>query len=1856
GTSLNYESKTSYAVNVVATDAALGASVSNSFTLAITDVNEAPSAVVFSNTTTSLAESASTASNVKLADIAVTDDALGTNTLSLSGADAASFTIVGSSLYLKSGTALNYENKTSYAVNVVATDAALGASVSNSFTLAITDVNEAPSAVVFSSTTTSLAESASTASNVKVADIAVTDDALGSETLSLTGADAASLGTSLNYESKTSYAVNVVATDAALGASVSNSFTLAITNTNEAPTVANLISDQNATEDSAFNFIFPSNTFTDVDAGTTLTYTATLSSGASLPSWLSFTAATRTFSGTPLEANVGSITVRVTASDGSLSVSDDFVLTVNNVNDLPTGSVSITGTATQGQTLTASNTLADADGLGTITYTWKNNLGTTLGTGSTYVLTAAEVGKTVTVTASYTDGHSTAESKTSAVTATVAGLSNSAPTGSVTFTAGPQVYTNSSTLTLADPGTVNSTQVVSSIGSILDVNVLVNLSHTYDSDLVLTLIHPDGTSIVLANGVGGGSDNFTNTLFDQGAATLITAGAAPFTGTFRPSGDLSLLNGKDLSGTWTLRIQDKFSTDTGTLNSWSLQLVSNSGLYPGQVLTAGNTLADANGLGAITYTWKDNTGATLGTGSTYTVAEAQVGKTITVTATYTDGAGNSESVTSSASTTVLNINDLPTGNVTISGNAAQGQTLTASNTLADADGLGTISYQWLANGQVIAGATGSTLLLGGAEAGKTISVRASYTDGYGVLESKTSSSTAMVTGSDATAPLITANTLTLTEANGVNQNGGAYVDITNLIFNAVDDASAAANLTFEIRNLTHGYFYNFAVGATVTSFTLATVNTGWDLSFYHDGSNEAPSFEVRVVDGGGKASAWQSMFINFTATAPVLAMPALTINEGQILAISSSVINATDKDGVADSSITFTVSNLSNGVFKKSGLTVTSFTLADINAGTVSFVHDGSNTAPTFSISVSDGVRSSATSAASITFNVLNDAPVITASSFTISEGATLAITAGMIEAVDDEGTTAISFTVSNLAGGSFQKLSGSWANATSFTRADIAAGNVRFVQDGSSTTPVFDISANDGNSSSTPIAASITLTPVNDAPVIVTNGFNVTKGLTAILDGSMLSASDEDNSAAQLTYTVSNLTHGSFEKYNGSSWASSSSFTQADVNALKVRFVHDNSSTAPTYSISVSDGNLSTSVAAGTINFSATNTPPTLTLGSLVIEEREAQIVTTSLINATDDGASTTQLTYTVSNLTHANFQKLIGTWGNVSSFSKQDVLDGIIRIVHDGTNSAPTYSITANDGFVNAVTQNATISFTATNDSPVILTAKPLILDATTHKVTLSTSLLNASDVDSEHSAANLTYTWSGLDSNVVVQKSNVTVTSFTQADLAAGTITLYRAPGLNTGVATDTVIFTVTDPQGAKASAQVAVYDDAMLNGDKWGDMSLSYCFLTSVPSYYGAGAAERTGFLAFTEAQKTAARDALAYIASVTNLTFTENTGDTNGSASQLTFGSCTQSGGAYAFAYFPAWNDGANNTGGDFWFNSAEVNQSVALGTYVYKTFLHELGHALGLSHPYDDGATYVPDPAVDSGGGEWPGADRSNTVMSYNGHPSIWATYAQTYLIHDISTLQKNYGANAGTNSGNTTYTFSQFDAKIVSPWDAGGSDIFDFSAATYALSVDLRAGHFSDLYSGSGTNNLSIPYAVTIENCNGGSYDDIIVGNEVANTLNGNDGNDTLTAGGGADILNGGNGNDTFIVAASDFSSISGGANTDTLRYLGARLDFTEISTNAVTGLELIDLATDTSAQVLRLSAADILELAAGATGSSALRVTGTAADKVDLDLESSGYAKGSAYTVSSVTYDLWHSSIDTTADLLVQQGVLLV
>ena len=173
----------------------------------------------------------------------------------------------------------------------------------------------------------------------------------------------------------------------------------------------------------------------------------------------------------------------------------------------------------------------------------------------------------------------------------------------------------------------------------------------------------------------------------------------------------------------------------------------------GQTLTANTqTLADANGLGTLGYQWLRAGVAIAGaTASGYTLAQADVGAVLSVRVSYVDGGGTAESVTSAATAAVANVNDAPSGAVILFGNASQGSTLGASvTTLADADGLGVLSYQWLRAGSAIAGATGSSYAVTQADVGALLSLRVSYADGFGVSESVLSS--AVVAQADTTAP------------------------------------------------------------------------------------------------------------------------------------------------------------------------------------------------------------------------------------------------------------------------------------------------------------------------------------------------------------------------------------------------------------------------------------------------------------------------------------------------------------------------------------------------------------------------------------------------------------------------------------------------------------------------------------------------------------------------------------------------------------------------------------------------------------------------------------------------------------------------------------------------------------------------------------------------------------------------------------------------------------------------------------------------------------------------------------------------------------------------------------------------
>jgi subtilisin-like proprotein convertase family protein len=101
--------------------------------------------------------------------------------------------------------------------------------------------------------------------------------------------------------------------------------------------------------------------------------------------------------------------------------------------------------------------------------------------------------------------------------------------------------------------------------------ICLNLTHTYLADLTIQIVAPDGTIKNLASGIGGGDDDMTNTCFNANATTSISAGTAPFTGTYIPMGQMGAVNnGQNPNGTWYLRVSDNYGADEGILIDWTL--------------------------------------------------------------------------------------------------------------------------------------------------------------------------------------------------------------------------------------------------------------------------------------------------------------------------------------------------------------------------------------------------------------------------------------------------------------------------------------------------------------------------------------------------------------------------------------------------------------------------------------------------------------------------------------------------------------------------------------------------------------------------------------------------------------------------------------------------------------------------------------------------------------------------------------------------------------------------------------------------------------------------------------------------------------------------------------------------------------------------------------------------------------------------------------------------------------------------------------------------------------------------------------------------------------------------------------
>lgn len=321
------------------------------------------------------------------------------------------------------------------------------------------------------------------------------------------------------------------------------------------------------------------------------------------------------------------------------------------------------------------------------------------------------------------------------------------------------------------------------------------------------------------------------------------------------------------------------------------------------------------------------------------------------------------------------------------------------------------------------------------------------------------------------------------------------------------------------------------------------------------------------------------------------------------------------------------------------------------------------------------------------------------------------------------------------------------------------------------------------------------------------------------------------------------------------------------------------------------------------------------------------------------------------------------------------------------------------------------------------------------------------------------------------------------------------------------------------------------DALLGGTAWSrsewnaaqgswQTSLTYSFIIPGVSRfvypYSADQEYRDSY-ALSSAQKGAVASALGAWSAVANIKFTSVT-ETTTNVGDLRFGGYSQmDDGILAWAYLP-WNTPA---AGDVWIGPSTSSSNPGKGSYDYLTFLHEIGHALGLKHSFD---AEDHNPAVLSEELD----DVHFTVMSYTDYYSFLPT---TPMVLDIAAIQYLYGANESWKSSDTVYRWSPNQCVFETIWDGGGVDTIDASNQLSWVSIDLNEGAYSrigktfiDYLNNDYAFNqaLAIAFGAKIENAKGSAYNDVLIGNALDNLLDG---------GKGADRMVGGLGNDTYIV-----------------------------------------------------------------------------------------------------------------------------
>ena len=319
-------------------------------------------------------------------------------------------------------------------------------------------------------------------------------------------------------------------------------------------------------------------------------------------------------------------------------------------------------------------------------------------------------------------------------------------------------------------------------------------------------------------------------------------------------------------------------------------------------------------------------------------------------------------------------------------------------------------------------------------------------------------------------------------------------------------------------------------------------------------------------------------------------------------------------------------------------------------------------------------------------------------------------------------------------------------------------------------------------------------------------------------------------------------------------------------------------------------------------------------------------------------------------------------------------------------------------------------------------------------------------------------------------------------------------------------------------------------------------MHYSFPSVIPLHQSENSQDRSGWTPFSSVQQRRAEEALEYISTIVNLKFAKTTSSSE--SNTIVFSNNDQSTSA-GYARYPSGTPWGSDVYLD---NSQNYNNSDILdGSYAALTLIHELGHALGLKHPFggpDSSGNVVPGPTlgVIEDVTQW-------TIMSYSSRRQEDYTFKFSPL--DIAALQYLYGPSTSVRSGNDSYSVSPSDSNFI--WDGGGSDTISAASTNMGCTIYLTPGYWgffgptkSSLISSAGQ--ITINFGTVIENLIGSGGSDYLYGSQISNRIEGGLGDDSLHGMEGDDFLGGGGGND----------QINGGGGIDTAVFQGTRSGYT--------------------------------------------------------------------------------------------------